>query len=104
MGEFEEKIKVPDQENFVRVPISKEENHVREFKTYKILRRLKVSDDPENKGKNPPINYKFNESKCYESGVSFGKHTHPSLEKQRTQFPNNISYKYPNEGDKGNVF
>lgn len=43
MVEYEDSdIKDFDQENFVRVPMTNKEEPVREFKTYKILRRLEI--------------------------------------------------------------
>jgi Arc/MetJ-type ribon-helix-helix transcriptional regulator len=95
-----------DSEKFVKIPIENKdkEEPVRQFKTYKILRRLENSVNSTESGnlseeENEDDEYTEEEiEKYYKSGNKRAKELEkPSLTDLRKKFPNQVSFKFINE-------
>lgn len=92
-----------DDENFVRVPTettNEKSEPIREFKTYKILKRLNY-DNSEEKPK--PVDHgkflgKVNYGESFDDVPSPSNYTSPGLAKLRNENPNLPDYRFINEG------
>ena len=88
-----------EEENFVRVPIEKineKEEPIREFKTYKIIKRLNF-DNSKGLGE-IEITGKINNIETYDDILLPSNYVHPTQEQLRNAFPNLPDFKYINEG------
>jgi len=91
-----------DEENFVRVPIEKvneKSEPIREYKSYKIIKRLEFNDSEVEPGKADHIEFKgkveINES--YDDIPLPSNYVHSTREQLRNSYPNESEYKFMNE-------
>ena len=101
-----------DSEKFVRIPIENmdKEEPVRQFKTYKILRRLESSkrsfeSRDLSEDENEDDEYSEEEIETYfKLGNKQSKEPKkPTLAELRKKYPNQVSFKFINEGNKGEL-
>ena len=94
----EEDVEEIDDENYVRVPVEKlneKDEPIREFKTYKIIKRLSYND--------PLKEHKIDHGEFTGKNQSYddiplpANHDPPSLDKQRTRTPDESFVKFINE-------
>ena len=94
-----------EQEDIVRVPIITRNNKnepIREFKTYKVIKKLECNNNAKTKNKKKPEkikDYFFKE----EEAINPAQRTPTTLAELRRQNPNLNDYKYINEGDRSHV-
>jgi hypothetical protein len=91
-----------EEENFVRVPIetvNENSEPIREFKSYKIIKRLEFNDSEVKPGKADRGEFKakvkLNES--FNDIPPSSNHVHPTQEQLRNSYPNESEYKFINE-------
>lgn len=95
-----------DSENFVQIPIENKDKKepIREFKTYRILRRLESSKDPFesrdlSEDDNEDDDYSEEEIEKYfkSANIKPKEYQKPTLEELRKQNPDNPAYRFINE-------
>lgn len=91
-----------DEENFVRVPIEKtneKSEPIKEYKAYKIIKRLEFNDSEVKPGKVDRGEFKakvkLNES--FNDIPPPSNYVHPTHNQLRNSYPNESEYKYINE-------
>ncbi len=91
-----------NEENFVRVPIetvNEDSEPIREFKSYKIIKRLEFKDsevEPE-KIDHGEFRSKVKLNESYSDTPLPSNYVHPTRDQLRNSYPNELEYKFINE-------
>ena len=94
----EEKVEEIDDENYVRVPVERlneKDEPIREFKTYKVIRRLSYDDQEQPKEDYGEFTWKLEFNQTY--GPSIPTYNPLSLTELRVMFPEDSFVKFINE-------
>lgn len=94
----EEKVEEIDDENYVRVPVERlneKDEPIREFKTYKVIRRLSYDDQEQPKEDYGEFTWKLEFNQTY--GPSIPTYNPLSLTELRVMFPDDPFVKFINE-------
>lgn len=94
----EEKVEEIDDENYVRVPVERlneKDEPIREFKTYKVIRRLSYDDQEQPKEDYGEFTWKLEFNQTY--GPSIPTYNPLSLTELRVMFPDDSFVKFINE-------
>lgn len=91
-----------DEENFVRVPIetvNENSEPIREFKSYKIIKRLEFNDSEVETKKVDRGGFigKINHNESFNDTPHPSNYVHPTREGLRNSYPNESEYKFINE-------
>ena len=94
----EEKVEEIDDENYVRVPVERlneKDEPIREFKTYKVIRRLSYDDQEQPKEDYGEFTWKLEFNQTY--GPIIPTYNPLSLTELRVMFPDDSFVKFINE-------
>lgn len=94
----EEKVEEIDDENYVRVPVERlneKDEPIREFKTYKVIRRLSYDDQEQPKEDYGEFTWKLEFNQTYDPSIP--KYNPLSLTELRVMFPDDPFIKFINE-------
>lgn len=96
----EEETEEIDDENYVRVPVDRlneKDEPIREFKTYKIIKRLNYDNQTQPKEDHGEFTWKREFNQTYNPNPSIPEHNPQSLTELRLKFPYDSFVKFINE-------
>lgn len=96
----EEEVEELDDENFVRVPVknlNEKGEPIREFKTYKIIKRLNYDNQEQPKEDHGEFTWKTEFNQTYDDFPLPANYNPPNLEELRLTAPDDPFFKFINE-------
>ena len=96
----EEKVEEIDDENYVRVPVERlneKDEPIREFKTYKVIRRLSYDNQEQPKEDHGEFTWKLEFNQTYGPNPSIPEYNPLNLTELRVMFPDDPFIKFINE-------